>query len=170
MIDIAQKHAAKMLPGLPDDGLGTIGIVDETAQPKKGTKTPGVKRQWCGRLGKVESCVVTVHIGVARGRFTALLGGDFYLPEDWSDNRERCREAGIPDKVVYRPKWRIALEQLDLATGNGVCFDWLTFDEGYGEVPVGLRGGRGHRLLPEAERSGSHFPQKAFCSPHLLDG
>jgi SRSO17 transposase len=130
-----QKHAAALLPKLPDDGLGTVGILDETAQPKKGTKTPGVHRQWCGRLGKIENCVVTVHLGVARDRFTALLGGDLFLPEEWSNDRERCREAGIPDEVIYRPKWRIGLEQIDLARGNGVQLDWVTFDEGYGHIP-----------------------------------
>src|SRR5580693_5997116 len=135
MTTLAQKRAAGLLPTLADDGLGTIGIVDETAQPKKGHKTPGVQRQWCGRLGKVENCVVTVHIGVARGRFKALLGGDLFLPKEWSKDRERCRKAGIPDEVVHRPKWKIALEQYDLAKGNGVEMNWMTFDEGYGNTP-----------------------------------
>lgn len=138
MTTLAQQRAAALLPKLPDDGLGTIGIVDETAQPKKGRKTPGVQRQWCGRLGKIENCVVTVHVGVARGRFTALLGGDLFLPEEWSNDRPRCREAGIPDKVVHRPKWKIALEQYDLAKKNGVRMDWMTFDEGYGNTPAFL--------------------------------
>jgi SRSO17 transposase len=138
MTTIAQKRTAALLPTLPDDNLGTIGIVDETGQPKKGDKTPGVKRQWCGRLGKVENCVVTVHIGVARGRFTALIGGDLFLPLEWSNDRKRCREAGIPDEVVYRPKWEIALEQYDRAKENGVEMDWLTFDEGYGKSPAFL--------------------------------
>jgi SRSO17 transposase len=172
MIDIAQKHTAKVLPGLPDDeGLGTIGIVDETGQPKKGTKTPGVQRQWCGRLGKVDTCVVTVHLGVARGRFTALLGGDLFLPESWSDNRERCREAGIPDEVVYRPKWQIALEQLDLATGNGVCFDWLTFDEGYGETPAFLAGlaKRKQQFVGEVPKSLSCREDDGKGQPHAVD-
>src|SRR5690242_18711009 len=106
MTTLAQKRAAALLPKLADDGLGTIGIVDETSQPKKGRKTPGVQRQWCGRLGKVENCVVTVHLGVARGRFNALLGGDLFLPKEWSDDRPRCREVGIPDSVVHRPKWK----------------------------------------------------------------
>ncbi len=52
-----------------------------------------------------------------------------------SEDRDRCRAAGIPDGVVYRPKWKIALELLDRARTNGVVFDWLTFDEGYGGKP-----------------------------------
>ena len=155
MTDVLQQHAATRLPTLPDDGLGTVGIIDETGQPKKGHATPGVARQWCGRLGKLENCVVTVHLGVARGRFTALLGGDLFLPQAWADDRERCRTAGIPDTVVHRPKWRIALEQLDRARANGVGLDWLTFDEGYGNTPEFMAGlaDRNQRFVGEVPRS-----------------
>jgi SRSO17 transposase len=68
-----------------------------------------------------------------------LLDGELYLPQSWSDDRERCREAGIPDEMVYRPKTDIALELYDRACQNGVEFDWLTFDEGYGGKPPFLR-------------------------------
>jgi SRSO17 transposase len=121
-------------------GPNSIGIVDETSFVKKGTRTPGVQRQWCGTLGKVENCVVTVHLGYFRSDFQALLDGDLFLPESWSDDRARCRKAGIPDDVVHRPKWQIALEQYDRARTNGITFDWLTFDEAYGSVPDFLRG------------------------------
>src|SRR5438270_607174 len=108
VVGTAQAYAAALLARLPADGLGAVGVIDETAQPKKGTKTPGVHRQWCGRLGKVENCVVTVHPGVKKGRFRALLGGQLFLPREWSLDRDRCREAGLPDGVVHRPKWRLA--------------------------------------------------------------
>ena len=49
-------------------------------------------------------------------------------------------QAGIPDDVVYRPKWQIALEQIDRARANGIALDWLTFDEGYGDKPGFLQG------------------------------
>ena len=117
----------------------TIGLVDETSFVKKGTKTPGVQRQWCGHLGKIENCVVTVHLGVACGDFHAMLDGDLFLPESWDADRDRCRRAGIPDEVVYRPKWKIALEQYDRAVKSGLRFDWMTFDEGYGGKPEYLR-------------------------------
>jgi SRSO17 transposase len=135
LTDLAQQHTAGFVERLPDDDLGTIGLIDETAVPKKGTKTPGVQRQYCGRLGKVENCVVSVHLGVARGRYRAIVGGDLYLPQAWARDRDRCREAGIPDEVVYRPKWRIALEQIDGARQSGLAFDWLTFDAEYGKRP-----------------------------------
>ena len=120
-------------------GRNSVGVIDETSDVKQGDKTPGVKRQWCGTLGKTENCIVTVHLAYAAGDFHCLLDGDLFLPEDWSNNRVRCRAAGIPDDVVYRPKWKIALELFDRARDNGVSFDWLTFDEGYGGKPEFLR-------------------------------
>jgi SRSO17 transposase len=117
-----------------------VGVIDETSDDKNGDKTPGVQRQWCGSEGKVENCIVTVHLAYATPDFHCLLDGDLFLPEGWSDDRQRCQEAGIPDSVVYRPKWQIALELYDRALANGVHFEWLTFDEGYGSKPGFLRG------------------------------
>jgi len=122
-----------------DSGPNAVGIIDETSDVKQGNKTPGVKRQWCGTRGKKENCIVTVHLAYATGDFHCLLDGDLFLPEDWSEDRDRCRAAGIPEEVVYRPKWRIALELYDRARAGGVRFDWLTFDEGYGGKPEFLR-------------------------------
>jgi len=120
-------------------GRNSVGVIDETSDVKQGDKTPGVKRQWCGTLGKKENCIVTVHLAYAAGDFHCLLDGDLFLPEDWSNDRARCRAAGIPDDVVYRPKWKIALELFDRAKDNGVTFDWVTFDEGYGGKPEFMR-------------------------------
>ena len=130
-----QCNASLMPPPDSADDLGTIGVIDETSTAKKGTKTPGVRRQWCGSLGKVDNCIVTVHLGIVRGRFKTLVDGDLFLPQVWSEDRERCREAAIPDDVVYRQKWRIALDQLDRAAANGLALNWLTFDEYYGSKP-----------------------------------
>ena len=121
-------------------GPNSIGIIDETSDVKKGDKTPGVQRQWCGTVGKQENCIVTVHLGYATGDFHCLVDGDLFLPESWSDDRERCRAAGIPEEVVYRPKWQIALELYDRAAENDMTFDWLTVDEGYGSKPLFLQG------------------------------
>jgi len=136
-------------------GAHAIGIFDETSDPKKGDKTPGVQKQWCGRLGKLENCLVTVHLGYAVEDFHCLLDGELFLPESWAADRARCREAGIPDTVVYRSKWRIALELYDRARGNGVQFDWLTFDEGYGSKPELLRelSARQQNYVAEVPRS-----------------
>lgn len=138
MLNDLQRRLAGLPPLNAADDLGTIGVIDETSTVKKGTKTPGVQRQYCGALGKVDNCIVTVHLGIVRGCFKTLIDAALFLPKAWSDDRQRCRKAGIPDDVVYRPKWRIALEQLDRAVGNGLLLNWLTFDEYYGSKPAFL--------------------------------
>jgi SRSO17 transposase len=117
-----------------------IGIIDETSDAKKGEKTPGVQRQYCGAEGKQDNCIVTVHLGTAVDDFHCLVDGELFLPKQWSEDRERCREAGIPETMVYRPKSEIALELYDRAHANGVRFAYVTFDEWYGAKPEFLRG------------------------------
>ena len=114
----------------------SVGLIDETSFSKSGDKTSGVQRQYCGSAGKIDNCVVTVHLGYStpEARFRCTLDGDLHLPESWANDRGRCRESGIPERVTYRPKWRIALEEVERALGNGVRFGSLTFDEGYGRV------------------------------------
>ena len=130
-------HAA--VADLPPDPVGTVGILDETSALKKGTKTPGVQRQYLGCVGKVANGIVTVHLVVAHGKFKALLDSELFLPQSWEADRERCRQADIPDEVHYRSKWEIALELLARTERNGWQFDWLTFDEWYGGKPEFLR-------------------------------
>jgi SRSO17 transposase len=132
-------------------GSRSVGIFDETGCPKKGDKTPGVQHQYCGATGKNDNCVVTVHLALAEGQFHCLLDSELFLPEAWSQDRTRCRAAGIPEAMVYRPKWQIALELYDIARGNRVTFSWVTFDEGYGGKPGFLHGlvERGQRFVGE---------------------
>jgi hypothetical protein len=135
-------------------------VIDETSCLKKGDRTPGVQRQYLGCAGKVDNGIVTVHVGAARGTFQALLDADLYLPKSWAEDRARCRAAGIPDDVRHLPKWRIALDQLLRLAGNGVRFDWLTFDEGYGAaVPflTALNPTRTEQSSPD-EQAWGRFP------------
>jgi SRSO17 transposase len=134
-----QQDLGATVAALPADALGTVGVIDETSCQKWGEHTPGVQRQYLGCVGKVENGIVTVHVGVAKGSFQALLDADLYLPKSWDADRPRCQAAGIPDDVRYRPKWRIALDQLVRLSGNGIRFDWLVFDEGYGAAVPFLR-------------------------------
>jgi SRSO17 transposase len=130
---VAQRLRANVKRNHPSDNA--IAVIDETSYPKKGDKTPGVQRQYCGANGKTDNCVVTVHLGYVTEDFHGLLDGDLYLPKDtWSEDRKRCREARIPDDVVYRAKWRIALELLERSRSEGIPMGWLTADEGYGRA------------------------------------
>jgi SRSO17 transposase len=135
--DTLQRHLGAVLADLSADRLGTVGVIDETSCRKWGDHTPGVQRQYLGCVGKIDNGIVTVHLAVAKGTFQALLDAELYLPKGWGEDRPRCRAAGIPDDVRHRPKWRLAVDQWLRLSGNGVSFDWLVFDEGYGsKVPL----------------------------------
>ena len=134
-----------------------IGIIDDSGHPKSGKKTPGVQWQYCGRLGKTANCVVTVQLAFSSydTRFRTMLDTELFLPESWSNDRERCRQAGIPDDVVYRPKHVVALELLDHAQSNGVHLEWIAADIWYAEKPDFLAGleQRHYRYVVEIPRN-----------------
>jgi len=129
----------------------SIGIFDETGHPKKGDKTPGVQRQWCGNTGKKDNCVVTVHLNYTAGEFHCLLDGELFLPESWAEDPLRRKAAAIPESMPHRPKWQIALELWERAVANGIRFEWVGADEGYGKVPEFLfhLDDRGQRYVVE---------------------
>ncbi len=118
-----------------------IGIIDESGHPKKGNKTACVHRQYCGASGKLDNCVMGVHLCYASfdGKFRAMLDSDLFLPEKGWD-ADRRQEAGIPQSLVYRPKHLIALEQLRRAADNGLRLGWITADIWYGEKPAFIEG------------------------------
>src|SRR5437870_2915040 len=74
-----------------------IGVIDESGHPKKGQQTPGVSRQYCGNTGKIDNCVMTVHLTYTSfdGQFRTMLDSSLYLPKSWHEDRERCRQAKI---------------------------------------------------------------------------
>lgn len=148
-----------------------IGIIDETGHPKKGAKTPGVKRQYCGNTGKIDNCYVTVHLAYSgwTDPFHTLLDSDLFLPEDWAADEERCAAAGIPEGVVYRPKWQIALEQIDRALANGVSLRWIAADEYYGSKPGFIVGVIERGLNPAVEVP-SNFRGWTHPPLHLTSG
>ena len=139
LIDAMQRRVVERhlpAPGeVRQDPIGVVGWIDETSFAKKGDKTPGVQRQYCGCTGKIDNCIITVHLAVGYGSFSTILDSDLYLPQQWIDDRDRCREAGLPEDISFGTKTRIALEQVKRAVGNGVRFDWIGFDEGYGKPP-----------------------------------
>jgi SRSO17 transposase len=138
--DQLQRHVADLLPAWPADDLGIVGLIDETSALKSGTKTPGVQRQYLGCVGKLANGIVTVHLGLCRGRYKTLIDAELFLSEEWAADQERRAAAGIPEDMVYRPKWKIALEEIDRALAQKVPLDWLTFDEEYGKAPEFVTG------------------------------
>lgn len=118
---------------------GGIGVLDASGHHKQGDKTPGVQRQWCGESGKIDNCVVGQHLlytdNDPKNPFSCVVASDLFVPEAWSKDPERCREAGIPEEVRHRPQWQIGLEQVRQAIREGIRFSFLTADEDYGKVP-----------------------------------
>jgi SRSO17 transposase len=167
--EIQRRIVREHLPppgGKPRNGVGTVGWIDETSVAKKGDKTPGVQRQYCGASGKIDNCIVTVHLACRSGDFAAVLDNDLFLPEETWDAgpaaKKRREEAHIPDQVIYTSKWLLALGQISRAMANGIRFDWLTFDEWYGGKPGFLAGLEDFGLLYVTE-----VPKNLPCFPSL---
>jgi len=117
-----------------------IGVIDSSGHRKQGQKTPGVQRQYCGEMGKVDNCVVGVHLLYTDNHptnpFSCMLDSGLYLPKSWDQDASRRKEAGIPDDLHYQPDWQIAVDLLAEALANGMRFSWITYDEGFGKVPA----------------------------------
>jgi SRSO17 transposase len=111
---------------------GGVLVIDETGFLKKGTRSAGVKRQYSGTAGRIENCQIGVFVAYASPRGHALIDRELYLPESWTDDRPRCRQAGIPDSVQFRTKPQLARRMLARALDAAVPTAWVTADEVYG--------------------------------------
>jgi SRSO17 transposase len=108
-------------------------VVDETGFLKKGTKSVGVKRQYCGTAGRIENCQIGVFLAYASSRGRAFLDRALYLPEEWADDdEERRAEAGVPEEVEFATKPQLARQMLERAFEAEVPAAWVTADEIYG--------------------------------------
>jgi SRSO17 transposase len=116
--------------GEPDGVL----IADETGFLKKGTRSAGVQRQYSGTAGRTENCQIGVFLAYASARGHALIDRELYLPASWTDDRNRCRTAGVPDEVEFATKPRQAQAMIARALAAGVPFAWFTADEAYGQA------------------------------------
>ncbi len=119
------------------DELGSndgVLIFDEGSFPKCGTKSVGVARQYCGATGKVDNCQVAVYAAYAGNGGYALLDTRLYLHDSWTNNPPRCRDAGVPEGVVFRTKPQLAFELLRHWRAR-LRHRWVTFDEVYGRDP-----------------------------------
>jgi SRSO17 transposase len=113
---------------------GGVLIVDDTGFLKKGVRSAGVQRQYSGTAGRTENCQIGTFLAYACSRGHVLIDRELYLPESWTDDRDRCRAAGVPDEVGFATKPRQAMAMLARAFDAGVPFSWITADEAYGQV------------------------------------
>ncbi len=138
-------RTADRLVGGPDAAL----VIDDTALVKQGRHSVGVKRQYCGQLGKRANCQALVSLSLARVEVPVCVGLRLFLPENWCADAERRAAAGVPEAIEYRPKWRIALEEIDRILASGARFGCVLADAEYGKVAE-FRRGLGERQLPYA--------------------
>ncbi|MFZ3492019.1 IS701 family transposase [Streptomyces sp. 5.8] len=107
-------------------------VLDDTQVQKKGTRSVGVARQHCGVTGDVRNCQVMVMLTYAAPGGHTYIDRRLYLPAAWTDDRARCREAGVPDAVAFATKPQLAVRMLEQALAEGVLFSWVVADSGYG--------------------------------------
>jgi SRSO17 transposase len=108
-------------------------VLDETGFLKKGAHSAGVARQYSGTAGKVENCQIGVFLSYASPLGHALLDRELYLPKAWTDDAERCRQAGIPTDRPFATKPQLARQMLTRALAAGVPAQWVTGDSVYGD-------------------------------------
>lgn len=83
-----------------------IGCVDESGTTKSGKETVGANRQWNGNRGKIDNCVVGVHLSYSAPGFQVLLDSTVYLPEDWANDPTRRKKITCPTRLCSRPRRR----------------------------------------------------------------
>jgi SRSO17 transposase len=137
---LAQRMTAELEPE-------PAWVVDDTGFPKQGAHSVGVARQYSGTLGKVGNCQVAVSLHHVGEQGHAVLGWRLYLPERWATDPARRKAAGIPDAVVFQPKWQLGLDLIDQARAWGLVDRIVVADAGYGDATE-FRDGLEARHLP----------------------
>jgi SRSO17 transposase len=132
LLEKVAVDANKLLGAKEDSCL----LIDETSFVKKGNKSVGVGRQYCGTSGKIDNCQVAVFAALVSGDKSLPIDFRLYLPKEWTDDIPRCLNAGIPqEKIQLKTKCQQAIEMVKAAKENGVKFNWVGADAGYGKDP-----------------------------------
>src|SRR5271155_5592911 len=109
---VLAKVREMVLPEIVRHGQIEAWIIDDTGFPKQGRHSVGVARQYCGQLGKQDNCQVAGSLSIANRHASLPVAYRLYLPQEWSDDRDRLRKAGVPEDIGFQTKHEIALEQL----------------------------------------------------------
>ncbi|QCG95418.1 IS701 family transposase [Azospirillum sp. TSA2s] len=122
-------RTADQLVGGPD----AILAIDDTAVLKKGEHSVGVAPQYAGVVGKNANCQVLVTLTLACREVPVPMAMRLFLPEEWTNNPDRCRRAQVPEtQQKPRTKPELAIEELDRVLAAGVRFGCVVADAGYG--------------------------------------
>jgi SRSO17 transposase len=128
-VEVRRRLALRLEEVLRPDAY----VFDDTGFPKKGPHSVGVGRQYSGTLGRVDNCQVASSIHVASDEGSGCIGMKLYLPEEWASDIKRRRAAQVPDDVVFKRKWEIALDLLDETIAAGLPRRLVLADAGYGD-------------------------------------
>src|SRR5215813_648138 len=109
-----------------------VPIVDETGFVKKGEQSVGVQRQYSGTAGRIENCQIGVFLAYASPKGRTFLDRALYLPEEWTKEKVRCHQAGVPDTVAFATKPVLAKHLIARALAAGGPARWVTGDAVYG--------------------------------------
>ena len=129
---VLAKVRAMVLPAIQRHGSIEAWIIDDTGFPKQGRHSVGVARQYCGQLGKEDNCQVAVSLSLANGHASLPVAYRLYLPQEWANDCDRLRKAGVPEDIGFQTKHEIALEQLRWACEAGLPRGVVLLDAGYG--------------------------------------
>ncbi len=138
-------------------GPDAVLVVDETGDLKKGTHTVGVQRQYTGTAGRIENSQVGVFLGYAGAGGHTLIDRRVYLPASWTDDRDRCHAAGVPDEIEFATRSELAADMITAALDAGVPAGWAAADEAYGNSAAFRAHLRGHELGYVLAVSRSHL-------------
>lgn len=122
-----RKHVSEVW----NDPQGVL-FGDGSGFAKKGDHSCGVKRQYCGRLGKVENCQIGIFLGYGCRYGHTLLDHRLFLPKEWANDQQRREKTGVPKEVVYKETWEIFLDQVDEC--KDVPHAWVVADSEFGRV------------------------------------
>lgn len=125
--DVLQKYVKEKF-----QDESAVLVVDETGFLKQGKMSAGVQRQYSGTAGRIENCQTGVFMNYAVNDKFCCIGRELYIPKQWTDDKERCRKAGIPEKYPFRTKTQMALEMIKRAYENGIPFEQAAGDSAYG--------------------------------------
>src|SRR5579863_98828 len=129
---VLAKVGETVLSAIERHGPIEAWIIDDTGFPKQGRHSVGVARQYCGQLGKQDNCQVAVSLSIANHGASLPVAYRLYLPQEWTQDRERRRKAGIPKDIVFKTKPQIALDQIREACEAGLPRGVVLMDAGYG--------------------------------------
>jgi SRSO17 transposase len=129
---VLAKVREMVLPAIERHGPIEAWIIDDTAFPKQGRHSVGVKHQYCGQLGKQANCQVAVSLSIANHHASLPIAYRLYLPKEWAEDRARRKKAHVPEGVTFKTKPQIALEQLRAARQAGVPVGAALMDAAFG--------------------------------------